>query len=275
MDQKKKTVSRTVKKSQGKTQPKKKRKNRESNFHKPIPSGDLNSDKRTLFLILILFTLIITAVILFSQGTFSRILNPNNNQEDHTIIVERRPLEKNDRETAPQETITPPVQKPDTVTETIAEKPVIEKPEAPADSTTRKSRIFFVKVNDQGLISMKSVLKPVNYKSSPLTKTLNTLLNGPEQMELNAGLLSLIPKGSVLLSAKIENGTAYLNFNEDFRFNTLGIEGYHAQLRQIIFTATEFPNIRNVIFLIEGEKIDYLGAEGVYIGEPLNRDSFS
>ncbi|MDR3124205.1 MAG: GerMN domain-containing protein, partial [Treponema sp.] len=67
--------------------------------------------------------------------------------------------------------------------------------------------------------------------------------------------------------------TAYLSFSEDFQFNTYGVEGYIGQLRQIIWTATEFPNISDVQILIEGRRIDYLG-ERIAIGSPLGRDAF-
>ena len=43
---------------------------------------------------------------------------------------------------------------------------------------------------------------------------------------------------------------------------------------QIVYTATAFSNIDNVQFLIEGEKMDYLGLEGVFIGAPLSIASF-
>ena len=50
------------------------------------------------------------------------------------------------------------------------------------------------------------------------------------------------------------------------------MEGYAGQIRQIVFTITEFPNIKSVQILIEGRRLDYLG-EGVWIGSPLGRES--
>lgn len=141
-------------------------------------------------------------------------------------------------------------------------------------SNNRDARIYFVKVNAEGQISLKSVTRSVDFSNSPLTQTINTLINGPDSNEINKGSLSLIPEGSRLLSARVEGGTAYLNFNEAFRFNPLGREGYLAQLKQIVYTSTEFPSIKNVQILIEGVIREYLGGEGFYIGEPLSRESF-
>jgi spore germination protein GerM len=107
-----------------------------------------------------------------------------------------------------------------------------------------------------------------------LTETLNELIDGLLPSELNKELITLIPEDTKLLSVTVEEGTAYLNFNEAFRFNTLGSEGLKAQLRQIVYTTTEFSTVKNVQILIEGKKQNYLGPEGVYIGTPLNRHSF-
>jgi spore germination protein GerM len=85
----------------------------------------------------------------------------------------------------------------------------------------------------------------------------------------------LIPKGTILLSAAVKDGIAYLNFNESFKFNTMGVEGYMAQLKQIVFTSTEFSTVKKVQFLVEGELVEFLSGEGVYIGKPLDRSSFS
>ena len=88
------------------------------------------------------------------------------------------------------------------------------------------------------------------------------------------GLISLIPEQTELRSISLKNGTAYLNFSESFRFNSFGVEGYNAQLKQVVYTATEFSNIDSVQILIEGSKMDYMGPEGVFIGKPLSRADF-
>jgi spore germination protein GerM len=103
--------------------------------------------------------------------------------------------------------------------------------------------------------------------------SLRSLIAGPSTEEERQGLRSLIPPGTRLLPATTVRGnTAYVSFSEDFQYNTFGVEGYAAQLRQVIWTATEFPNIKDVQILIEGRRIDYLG-EGIWIGSPLGRES--
>jgi spore germination protein GerM len=101
---------------------------------------------------------------------------------------------------------------------------------------------------------------------------LNTLLQGPTAEEQRRGLVSLIPSGTRILSATVRGSTAYISFSEDFQYNTYGVEGYAAQLKQIVWTVTEFPNVTDVQILIESRRVDYLG-EGIWIGSPLNRET--
>jgi spore germination protein GerM len=101
--------------------------------------------------------------------------------------------------------------------------------------------------------------------------SLNALLQGPTAEEQRRGMVSLIPSGARILSATVRGNTAYISFSEEFQYNTYGVEGYAAQLKQIVWTATEFPNVENVQILIEGRRVDYLG-EGIWIGSPLSRE---
>jgi spore germination protein GerM len=105
-----------------------------------------------------------------------------------------------------------------------------------------------------------------------LTDSLRSLIAGPSAEEERQGLRSLIPPETRLLSSIVRGNTAYISFSEDFQYNTFGVEGYAAQLRQIVWTATEFSNVKDVQILIEGRRIDYLG-ESIWIGSPLGRES--
>ncbi len=165
----------------------------------------------------------------------------------------------------------------------VASKPVVEQkenpvqekktvPVPPASKVTR--RIYFVFIGEDGVLSRKMVTREVEKNNSPLVTSINLLLEGPQGTEVSKGCKSLIPNGTKLKSASVRDGVAYLNFNEDFEFNPLGVDGYLGQLMQVVYTATEFSTVNCVQFLIEGEKKEYLGSEGVWIGSPLSRGSF-
>lgn len=137
-----------------------------------------------------------------------------------------------------------------------------------------KLNLCYVMIDSDGSVIRKEVIKEFPKNSSPLTTAINTILSGPSADEVEKGYMSLIPEGTKLLGARVANKTATLNFNENFSFNRYGVQGYLGQLMQIVYTATSFSTIDNVQFLIEGQKLEYLGGEGVWIGSPLSRISF-
>lgn len=170
----------------------------------------------------------------------------------------------------PQEPISIEVEEPQPdPPEDEKDTPVIATPQK-----IRKSTIYFVEVDTEGEISLKGIVRPVYYQDSPLTKTMETLMLGLSSSELNMGLISLIPDGTVLKGVSVKEGTAFIDFSEEFRFNPFGAEGHMAQLKQVVYTVTEFNSVDRVQFLVEGRKIDYMGPEGIYVGAPLERGDF-
>ena len=146
-------------------------------------------------------------------------------------------------------------------------------PPAPAPVQTRERAIYFTNVGSDGQILQSRVTRRIPVSESPMQDSLNVLLSGPTADEVGRGIINLIPQNTRVLSATVRGNTAYISFSENFLFNTFGVEGYVAQLRQIVWTVTEFQNVRDVQILIEGRRMDYLG-EGIWIGSPISRQSF-
>jgi hypothetical protein len=143
---------------------------------------------------------------------------------------------------------------------------------AAASGATQTRSLYFIEVDRDGTILHSRVARPIVVSGSPLQDTLRTLIQGPTVEEIGRHLTSLIPEGTNLLSVTIRGQTAFINLSEEFRFNHYGIEGYAAQIHQIVWTATEFPTVKDAQILIEGQRVDWL-VEGLWIGSPLNRDS--
>ncbi len=159
--------------------------------------------------------------------------------------------------------------------EEVKESPKKPEEKKPAATGTTELQLCFVNIDGDGSVVRQIVKRKVSKSDSPLTASINLLLKGPDTtISAERNLMSLIPAGTKLLSAKVQGGVAYLNFNEAFEINTYGVEGYIHQLEQIVYTATAFSTVNSVQFLIEGEKRDYLGSEGVLIASPLSRSSF-
>lgn len=138
----------------------------------------------------------------------------------------------------------------------------------------RQSSLFFVKIEDDGVISRREVKRTIAASDSPLTDAITALLAGPSEGEIRSGLVSLIPRGTKLLGISVRGSTAIIDLSDAFMYNHYGVEGYSAQLKQVVYTATSFSSIQDVQILIEGQQKEYLGGEGVYIGKPLSRNSF-
>jgi spore germination protein GerM len=143
--------------------------------------------------------------------------------------------------------------------------------EKPAE---RKARLYFAVVDPDGKLLLKSVIRSIPASDSPLRDTLRSLLKGPTAQELNLGLISMIPPDANLRSVIMQGDTAVIDFSESFRFNAQGIDAMDAQLRQVVYAATEFPSVKSVQIRIEGKTVRYLDSEGVRIDEPLSRTSF-
>ena len=122
--------------------------------------------------------------------------------------------------------------------------------------------IYLVEYNENsGAITL--IFRNRNFKNeASIENAIKTLLNGATDDENNKNIISCIPKNTQLLDIFVEDDTVYLNFNEDFEFNPLGNEGTMIQIYQLVYTATQFEGIDKVIFLLDGNLNETIGAEG-------------
>jgi len=200
----------------------------------------------------------------------------NDDLPDGTVIPEFRPPLETPRE---QTTVTvePSGQRDQTSAHSADEKPAAQQttiqPNTNQQTQTRERNVYFTQIDKDGQILQSRVTRRIPVSDSPMQDVLNVMLAGPSADEITRGILNIIPKNTRILSAAVRGSTAYINFSEDFIFTTFGVEGYVAQLRQIVWTVTEFSNINDVQILVEGRRLDYLG-EGIWIGSPISRQSF-
>ena len=161
-----------------------------------------------------------------------------------------------------------------TPTTTLPSAPPTTRAALPAPGTARQTSLFFVSISEVGAISSREVKRTLASDDLPLTDAIRALIAGPSEAEIRSGLVSLVPGGTKLLGIVVKGSTAVIDLGEAFMYNRYGREGFSAQLKQIVFTATSFPSVQDVQILVEGKARDYLGGEGVYIGKPLSRNSF-
>jgi hypothetical protein len=191
--------------------------------------------------------------------------------------AEKPPAKPETKPSAEKPPAKPDPVKPPAKPETKPPEQPSSKPETPQPARqptpqpeTRDRTVYFMREGGGGDLTLAKAARKLAVSDSPLIDCVNALLAGPSAEEKNRGLSSFIPPNTRLLSARVVNNTVHLNFNEAFRYNTFGREGCEAQLKQIVWTATEFPNVNNVQIEIEGKIVDFL-IEGIMIRNPISR----
>lgn len=99
------------------------------------------------------------------------------------------------------------------------------------------------------------------------------LLEGPNTDDESLGLSTAIPEGTELLGLNIVDDLATVDLSSEFEAGG-GTLSMNARLAQVVYTATQFPSVRSVVFHLEGEPLTTLGGEGLLIDEPLTRSDF-
>ncbi len=94
----------------------------------------------------------------------------------------------------------------------------------------------------------------------------NQLLLGTNQREMN----SLLPQGTKVLNAKVENGICTVNFSKEVRRFSLGASEELALINILTLSLTELNGIERIHILIEGKEVYTIGGH-VSIEKPLNR----
>ncbi|MHC6203305.1 GerMN domain-containing protein [Breznakiellaceae bacterium SP9] len=204
----------------------------------------------------------------------SAVTAPPEAPVEYHEYIEEAVVDPHNTEPEQVETADPPV---DTPIVEVGQRPDPEQtpPSSPVVEDLRERSLYFIKIDsDDGTILRVKTARKLPTSNSPLLDTLNTLLKGPTHEEKAQGIMSLIPPAVEVDAGhlRVLGQTAYISFNDDFQYNQSGAEGYTAALKQIVWTLTEFPTVRDVQILIEGKRIDYLG-EGIWIGSPIGRDS--
>jgi hypothetical protein len=105
-----------------------------------------------------------------------------------------------------------------------------------------------------------------------LRGALTQLLEGPTAAERADGFATTIPESTSLLDLNLADGIATVDLSADYESGG-GSLMMVARVAQVVFTATQFDNSDQVLFWMEGEPIEYLGGEGIVLGDPQTRSS--
>lgn len=100
------------------------------------------------------------------------------------------------------------------------------------------------------------------------------MLAGPTSGEQGRAITSSIPDGSQLLNLSIDGGIATVDLSAEFESGG-GSASVMTRLGQVVYTLTQFPTVKSVVFEIEGVKKTVFSAEGVVLDKPATRADFT
>lgn len=116
------------------------------------------------------------------------------------------------------------------------------------------------------------VSKVISYFNSEtivddIKSKINILINGDSSLK---SFYSLIPKGTILKSVKVEKDNVYLDFNKEI----LNVNEYieESMIESIIWTVTETNGLNNVYISVDGELLEELPNSKKELSMPLTRE---
>ncbi len=145
-----------------------------------------------------------------------------------------------------------------------------EKKQAADKPDSEEVKVYFVRLNEK---SEKMYLSPVVRnvpRGSLLEHSMKELIKGPTQTEKKKGHLTAVPTGLRVNGIRIKNRSAEIDFNGAIEQGASGSILIN-RIDQIVYTATQFPNIKSVTIKINGKTRQTLGTDGLSIGGPLHR----
>jgi hypothetical protein len=144
---------------------------------------------------------------------------------------------------------------------------------APTPSGTTIVRAYFWLGGIQGSEGLVAVLREVPGTKSVAKAAVTALLAGPTSGEAGRSISTAVPAGSQLLNLSITGGVATVDLSAEFESGG-GSASVMTRLGQVVYTLTQFPTVKSVVFQIEGETRKTFSSEGVVLDKPATRADF-
>lgn len=123
---------------------------------------------------------------------------------------------------------------------------------------------------DENAVTLIPVSRSIGEGNDLVKTALEELIKGPRA---NSCLVRTIPKG-VDIDLKEEGSTIYIDLPRELT-RVGGTKYSLGIINSIFYTLTQFPQVEEVKFLVDGEEKDFFGDEGIYIGDSFERSSHS
>ncbi len=132
--------------------------------------------------------------------------------------------------------------------------------------------VWFVK-EEANNIELTAVSRPKT-TSDPLTGAIEELLQGPDANDDTAGIGTEIPRGTILLGVKRNDGSVEVNLSKRFAAGG-GPTSLETRLQQLARTVKDLEGDIDVFVNIEGERLTASSADGLEIAQPIDIRQFN
>ena len=122
----------------------------------------------------------------------------------------------------------------------------LESVETMAGAGAQAVRLYFPSANGRMLVPVTRTV----YSDADVTTAILELAKGPKP---DSGLASPLPDNCGLLGVTMKNGVVTINFTKEFMEAAQGENGTQA-LRAVLFTAAQFPGVKQVKIAVEGKE---------------------
>ncbi len=130
--------------------------------------------------------------------------------------------------------------------------------------------IYFVSSKNKSEIKYVAVKRPFNSEKDKMKTAIESLLQGPNEKEKEKGLYSEIPKETKLLKINQTPVHVEIDLSGNFEYGG-GSSSLIARTNQLIKTSKTAADGKPVYLLIDGEKVEVIGGEGIIIEQPLGK----
>ena len=140
----------------------------------------------------------------------------------------------------------------------------------PASGDTMVVRTYYVLGGAVGVEGLVPTLREVPRTAGVARAAMAALLDDGPITDAYVQISSAIPAGTRLLGVSVRDGVATVNLSRAFESGG-GSASMSYRLGQVVYTLTQFPTVKSVLFQIEGKPVTTFGGEGIALGGPQSR----
>ncbi|MGH2476262.1 MAG: GerMN domain-containing protein, partial [Candidatus Limnocylindrales bacterium] len=151
--------------------------------------------------------------------------------------------------------------------------PPVATPSPSTPVETMIVRAYYVLSGDPGVEGIVPTLRVVPRTTGVARAAMEALLDSGTITDAYRRVSTAIPTGTKLLGITIRNGVATVDLSREFESGGGSASAFY-RLQQVLYTLTQFPTVRSVLFQVEGRTVTTFGSEGVILDGPMERGDF-